>query len=66
MTRFQKWRPRHQETLGRCADTLAEDKAEPLGNTWGAAQPPVDAVDASRAEEDVETLDDTLSDATHW
>ena len=66
VTRFQRWGPRHQETHGRCADTLAEVKAEPLGNTWGAAQPPVDKVAASRAEEDVQTLDDTLSDATHW
>ena len=45
------------------ADALAEVEAETLGNTWGAAQPPVDAVAASRGEEDVQTLGDTLSGA---
>ena len=55
---------RHWSTF--CTDTLAEVKEETLGNTWGAVPPPVDAVAASQAEVDVETLGDTLSDTTHW
>ena len=51
---------RHWLTV--CVDTLAEVKEQTLGNTWGTAQPPVDAVAASRPEVDVETLGDTLSD----
>ena len=73
VTRFQRWRPRHQATHGAmrrhwstvCANTLAKVEEETLGYTWGTTQPPVDAVTASRAEVDVETLGDTLSDATH-
>ena len=40
-TREMRW---HWSTV--CADTLSEVQAETLGNTWGAAQPPVDALAA--------------------
>ena len=46
-------------------DTLPEVEAETPGDRRGTTQPPVDAVTASRAEVDVETLGDKLSDATH-
>ena len=71
VTRFQRYRPGLQAIHGAMrrycstviADTLAEIEAETLGNTWGAAQPPVNLMRASRARVESETQGHILSDA---